>query len=236
MDYELIKIWVGAIVAISVFAYIFKETGVYRFLVHVILGSGIAISVVIIWDQVLKPKWWEPMTQAWIKARHLEPSWALLWTLAIVPGIMWYFLYSRKYGWVARIVFGLLIGVGAGLTFKDRILRIMPQIAQSIKPFVVITDGRFDLFHSVNNIIFVMTLLTVLSYFFFSFKYEHRLVVRSAMTGRWMMMVCFGALFGFTVMTRMAYFLERLGFLIKDWFLKAVMYEIFKVDWTQLVE
>jgi hypothetical protein len=35
--------------------------------------------------------------------------------------------------------------------------------------------------------------------------------------GRVMLMVCLGAMFGNTVMTRMAYLIERLQFLYEDW-------------------
>jgi hypothetical protein len=42
-------------------------------------------------------------------------------------------------------------------------------------------------------------------------------VRHTARLGRWLLMVSFGAFFGNTVMTRMAVFLERLQFLLRDW-------------------
>ena len=38
-----------------------------------------------------------------------------------------------------------------------------------------------------------------------------------------MLMVCFGAIFGNTVMTRLAYFLERLYFLVKKFFVELIL-------------
>jgi hypothetical protein len=126
---------------------------------------------------------------------------------------MWYTLYFKKLEWMSRIIFGMFIGMGAGLAFKNYLLLIVPQITNSFKPLVVLTEGgRIDLATSINNVLFLATLITILIYFFFTFRMEVPLVSRARGYGRWMMMICFGTLFGFTVMTRMSYFLERLRY------------------------
>jgi len=56
-------------------------------------------------------------------------------------------------------------------------------------------------------------------YFFFTFRRKPGGVVQKiSTTGRWMMMGCFGAFFGTTIMARMALLVERLRFFIDDWF------------------
>jgi len=42
--------------------------------------------VAIVWTEILKPKWWEPMVK--------EGHW--LWIFAFVTGLMYYFIYSKK--------------------------------------------------------------------------------------------------------------------------------------------
>jgi hypothetical protein len=59
-------------------------------------------------------------------------------------------------------------------------------------------------------------------YFFFSFSHDRKIIGSTAKVGRWLLMICFGAFFGNTIMTRMAVFLERLQFLINDWCVKAI--------------
>jgi hypothetical protein len=59
-------------------------------------------------------------------------------------------------------------------------------------------------------------------YFFFSFRPSEgqklsKFLPAISASGRWLMMVCFGAYFGSTVMARMALLVERLQFLLTDW-------------------
>ena len=76
-------------------------------------------------------------------------------------------------------------------------------------------DG-FDLWRSVRNCILVFGLLACLVYFFFSF--EHKGIVgHTARVGIWVLMITFGAGFGYTVMGRIALLAIRLEFLFDDW-------------------
>ena len=91
---------------------------------------------------------------------------------------------------------------------------MLPQIFSSGKPFYV--PGSVG--DSLTNIFFVVTLVATLCYFFFTFKRTPGGVVATSSTlGRWLMMGCFGAFFGSTIMARMALLVERLEFLINTW-------------------
>jgi len=58
--------------------------------------------------------------------------------------------------------------------------------------------------------------VTVLFYFFFSVKHE-RSAGAISRVGIWFLMVAFGAMFGYTVMGRLALLIDRLDFLMADW-------------------
>ena len=73
------------------------------------------------------------------------------------------------------------------------------------------------IWESLNNALFVAILLLVLNYFFFTFGREGSLRSRSANWGRPLLMVCFGAFFGSTVMARLALLVERIQFIVRDW-------------------
>jgi len=66
------------------------------------------------------------------------------------------------------------------------------------------------------NLAMFITLITVMSYFFFSISHKNRTVTGSARVGRWLLMLAFGAIFGSTVMGRMALFIDRVAFLLFD--------------------
>jgi hypothetical protein len=70
---------------------------------------------------------------------------------------------------------------------------------------------------SVNNLLFVAILFLVLNYFFFTLGRRDSVQSRTASWGRPMLMVCFGAFFGSTVMARLALLVERVQFISRDW-------------------
>lgn len=90
---------------------------------------------------------------------------------------------------------------------------------------------RIDGVASFNNTVFVAILIAVMSYFFFTFggrgsavkvaagaepSVNSRFKQTLTTFGRYAMMVCFGAFFGSTIMARMALLVERVQFLVGD--------------------
>jgi hypothetical protein len=83
-------------------------------------------------------------------------------------------------------------------------------------PLVVMDNGAFDFWDSLRSVLLVGGLLCGIVYFFFSF--EHKGIVgRTAKVGIWVLMITFGAGFGYTVMGRIALLAIRLEFLFDDW-------------------
>jgi hypothetical protein len=78
-----------------------------------------------------------------------------------------------------------------------------------------------------DNWVAVVTVVCVMSYFFFSFKKRGPAVVAASNVGRYLLMIGFGAFFGNTVMTRMSFLLDRLMFLIDDW-LRPFFHQFFR--------
>ena len=134
---------------------------------------------------------------------------------------MWYFSLSKKWFWVSTIIFGLFAGVAAGNAFKGIPLLVLPQIGGCLKPLNPFAGSEGFTWQALgdcaNNLLFLVALATTLLYFFFSIKMENRVLATSIRTGRLMIMVALGAMFGNTVMTRMAYLIERFQFLYESW-------------------
>ncbi len=222
------QIWLAAMVTLGIYSYLWNDNKLYRMLLNVMIGLGVGYSFIVIWKNVLGPLWWEPMSRGiGAVARGFAPGSAgALWILVGLLGTLWYFQFSRKYLWLSRIVIGMTLGAGAGMTFKQQFLLNAPQITDSFRPLVARADGSplvggtsapVSLWMSFNNVIFVGTIVCVMVYFLFSFEHKTAPVRGTAKAGRWLLMISFGAFFGNTVMTRMAIFLERLQFLANDW-------------------
>ena len=226
MESELwgnITVVASGIGTLAIFSFLIKENPFYRFFEHIFIGVAAGYLPIFtikdfLWPQVLS-KMFGYGVAVFPDGTAVE-EYNPLYLLYIVPmafGLLYYFIYSRKYGWLAKLVIGFTLGIGAGLTFKGFFAEMIPQLLSSFKPLFVISDGRFNLGQSVNNIIFVLTLLSVMYYFFFSFRRESRVAEGFSTTGRYLMMICFGAFFGSTVMARMALLVERVQFLLVDW-------------------
>ncbi len=214
-------VWAGALVTLAVLSYLVRDNAAYRFVQHATLGTAVGINTIILWRQVLYPRWYLPITTSLAG----ESDWTgALWLLALLPGGLWYFQLSRRWAGLSTLISGLFIGAAAGLAIKYQTLLVMPQVSASIRPLSPLAaDGQLtvaSLAAAVNNLVFLLTLCGALLYFFFSLRTGHAVVRGPLRFGRLAIMVCLGAMFGGTVMTRIAYLLDRLLFLYHDW-LKA---------------
>jgi hypothetical protein len=70
---------------------------------------------------------------------------------------------------------------------------------------------------TIANWVFMITLICVMTYFLFSFEHSRPGIRQASLVGRYLMMICFGAFFGSTIMARMALLVERLQFLLLEW-------------------
>jgi hypothetical protein len=133
------------------------------------------------------------------------------WAFALVIGLMFYTVFSRRFAWMSRLALSIMMGFGAGYAFKGFIFEVVPHIQKSFKPIFVGLDAWKV---GVNNAIFVAVLLCVMIYFFFSIEHRHPLIREPARLGRWLLMLTFGIVFGNTVMGRFSLFISRLDFLL----------------------
>jgi hypothetical protein len=207
-------LWTGAICTLGLYSVLYKENKIFRFFEHLFLGLATGYMIAVNWNDVLLPKWWTPF-------REGGEWW---WAFALLVGTLFYFIYSKKYNWMARMVIGLFLGVGAGQQFQAFVNDVWPQIYKSFKPMIAhraiaAADGHkaipeLNWGDARNNIIFMAILLCVMSYFFFSFEQKHVVLKKSAQTGRFLMMFTFGAIFGQTIMARLALLIDRMDFLM----------------------
>ena len=195
--------WCGAICTFAIYSVLYAENRFYRFFEHVLIGIAAGYGIYQVWWQVLLPMWWKPMGAG---------QW--YYVLYLVPGAMFYFIYSKKHAWISRVVFGLFMGLAAGGLFREFYEIYFPQMGASMKPIV---GPGMSVWATINVLIFYVILFCSMFYFFFSFEHKHPVVSKTAATGRWFLMVGFGAIFGATVMGRMTLFIGRFNFLLTDW-------------------
>jgi hypothetical protein len=221
--WSLASVLVGGLATLAIFSFLIKENAFYRFFEHLFIGIASGLGPMLIVRDFLWPNIIEPMLGLTVvtypdgtQSEPYQPLY-LLYLIPMVFGCLYYFIYSQRYSWLAKLVIGFTLGASGALAIRGFFAEAGPQIASSFKPLIVFIDGNLSLMESFNNALFVATLLLVLNYFFFTFGKEGSLQGKMAPLGRPLLMVCFGAFFGSTVMARLALLVERVQFVVHDW-------------------
>jgi hypothetical protein len=201
-----LEVWLGALATLALYSILYRENPVYRFAEHLFIGLATGYGLYVLWKDVLGPKWWAPLV--------VEGQW--WWSFALVAGGMYYTLYFKGLSWMSRLVMLTMMGFSAGQQFRIWAGLYGPQIRSAMNKPLFYQPPRAPYVH-LDNVIFGVILVSVLTYFLFSFEHQNLLVRRTAQTGRWLMMIGFGAIFGSTVMARLSLFIGRLVFLFRDW-------------------
>ena len=222
-----LSVWLAACGTLAVYSFMFKDNPAYRGFQNLLQGCATGWGCVLVTNQILLKKFLLPMSQGFSSlATDGFSSVALNHALLIVPGVigsLWYFQYSKRYFWISRIAMCVTLGAGAGLSFKKTFNELLPQITGSFKslwPSEYLLPGvtTYERFAAgFENLLFIVTMLSVLSYFFFAFERKSLVLNSSAGLGRWFLMISLGAFFGNTFMTRLSALIERVHFLVAEW-------------------
>jgi hypothetical protein len=219
-----IGLWLAAFFTLAVFSFLYRDNPFYKVAEAVLVGVSAAYWMVVgFWD-VLVPnllaKIVPALVQGWAMPGLTGPeAQRNLWYLVPLGlGVMLLWRLAPRGAWIARWPLAFIIGTTAGLRLAAFLHGdFLAQIRNTILPLVAFgPDGGFSPGTSLANILIVVSVLCCLAYFFFSF--EHKGVVgRAARVGIWVLMITFGAGFGYTVMGRIALLAIRLEFLLDDW-------------------
>ena len=133
----------------------------------------------------------------------------------VIPGIFALFMLARivpKTAGLSRLSLAMIVGAGAGLNMVSYFqTNALAQVEDTITSLSV--GGAFEI---ISNIVLVVGVVTGLVYFFFS-KEHKGFIGKTANVGITVLMVAFGASFGFTVMARISLLIGQVTFLLKDW-------------------
>ncbi len=215
MPVERIVVWIGAACTLGLYSILYRENKVFRFFEHAFIGLGTGYLIYQTWNDTLKPRWWEPMTG--------EGRW--WWALALPAGFLFYTIYSKRNAWMSRLIFGLFFGLTAGQAFQRFAAVNFPLVRSAMNLPLVNTPeasapGAYALTPysaALNNVLFLVIVVSVMSYFFFSFEQKNKAIAGVSRFGRWVLMFAFGAIFGSTIMARLSLLIGRLYFLLHDW-------------------
>jgi len=223
-----VGLWVAVFFTLSALSYVYKDNPFYRFSEAVFVGVSAAYWMVYYFWSIIVPNLLGKLWPAQIKSNlmpgldeNVQRNWWYL--IPLILGIMLLWRLAPKGTWIARWPLAFIVGTFAGIRLLGFLhADFLSQIRKTILPLVVTHHRDVQLgvdeaiWASVQNILIVLGVFCGLVYFFFSI--EHKGVVgKVSRFGVWVMMITFGAAFGYTVMGRIALLADRLEFLFGDW-------------------
>jgi hypothetical protein len=213
MDATIIGAWVATGLTLFIFSFLYKDNPLFKLAENLYVGVSVGYTIVKTYDTVIVHLIWKPIVE--------NQEWTLLIPVAI--GLLMLTRYVPKAAWLSRYAFAFIVGVGAGLAIPRTVSSfILKQIEDTVRPLLMLVPGEGATFSwnlmnpasSVNVIIVLIGVSSVLFYFFFSVEHSGpgKAVAR---TGVLFLMIAFGAAFGYTVMARMSLLIGRLTDLIE---------------------
>jgi hypothetical protein len=218
-----VGVWVAAVLTLCFFSFLYRDNPFYKLAESVLVGVSAAYWMVVAYWDVLIPnlfgKIWPVWIQSWAMP-GLSPQHDEYWFAYLIPltlGIMLLWRLSPRGSWIGLWPLAFTIGATAGLRLVAFFQAdFLSQIRSGIIPLAVFKDSTFDWERSIENVVLVTGTLACLAYFLFSFEHKGA-IGRVSQVGVWVLMITFGAGFGYTVMGRIALLAIRLEFLFDDW-------------------
>lgn len=201
-----LKIWLGALISLGIYSYLYKENPFFRACEHLYLGLSLAHLAVTGYANV-RDLGFKPLSEGK--------------TVLIIPvllGVMLFSRYVSKIAWLSRYSLAYLVGVASAVTITGVVeAGIISQVRAAVKPL-----------NSFNSVFSLLANVAAISVFFFIIGSNgsrktgkttvlQGLVAKTSIAGRFILMVSFGAVFGTTIMARLGLFIPRLKFLFGDW-------------------
>jgi hypothetical protein len=224
MNWPLWSTLAGGFCVLAIYSFLWRENRFYRFFEHLYIGVATGYGVVETVANFVWPDWLKPTLGYDLQPWQPYEWWKLYMFIPAAFGMLMYFMLSRKHNWIARLVIGTGLGIAGGMAFQGFFGGFFPTLVDSFRPLVAHSfdpasgAARLNWPLMFGNLLFLITLVCAMTYFFFSFEHNKPGIKQASALGRWLMMVTFGAFFGSTVMARMALLIDRLQFIIHDWY------------------
>ena len=119
-----------------------------------------------------------------------------------------------KYAWMGRWPLAFMVGIYAGYNI---VYTMQAQVLAQVSDTVLPLWGNGDWSVTLKNWIILIGVLSSLTYFYFSVEHKGLIIGSAARVGIWVLMITFGATFGYTVMARVSLLVGRVMFFQDVW-------------------
>ena len=219
---------VAAWLTFCILSFLYRDNALYKAAEHVMVGLAMGYMTVYYTFQVLKPRLWDRLVDNQLsEGDTLFGSDQVFRFALIIPAILGLLMLCRifpKVAWISRWPMAILIGIGSGLAIP---VTIQANITTQLLSGTRLPLDYMEAMHGGANFatvggwefgVPIMIVGTVCALMYFFFSVPHRGIIgKAAGVGIWVLMLGFGASFGYTVMARLSLFIGRVLFILKDW-------------------
>lgn len=194
---DLVGVLIGVFITLTVLSFLYKENPFFRVAEYVFIGLasgyGFAASLRLFVNQALNPIFLGNLT----------------FIVPVILGALFYAQFTKKYSALYRLPLSLAIGYGLGVTIWSVFATyFVKQVTASIVP--IVTANALTTFDNI-----VLVVGTVLSLCYFILHREQKGVWGGVTkVGKYFILAALGAVFGSTVLGRMAIIIQRIQFVV----------------------
>jgi hypothetical protein len=215
--FDLIGVWVGAILTLLVFSYLLHDTPLFRIAQAIFVGVAVGYAVTVAVRSVLIPLLFEPMvTTVFVKG---DVPW--LYFVPLILGLLLFTKLRADWASLGNPSIAFLFGVGSALAIGGALSgALLPQLKASIVSLSPTLGGG-----TVNNLLLLIGTVGAFLSFRFIIPTGNRAPLRAldvvarawGRVGRWFILVAFGAIFADTAVSRISILIGRFYYLLHDW-------------------
>lgn len=224
----------AAFLTICIFSFLYRDNPLYRFAEHLTVGVSAGYWIAILYHTSLTDLWIEPLGASISAFGQPGGSVAAkfgMFVVNIMPGLIGLLMFSRffkKTTWISRWPIAFYLGISAGVALPLFLQSfVVRQVAANmVNPMDIFNTMSADLtvlfsygnstllfWQGFGELIIVIGCMCGLAYFYFSAEHDG-VLGGAAKIGIWILMIGFGATFGYTVMSRISLLIGRFNYLI----------------------
>jgi hypothetical protein len=215
VELEVLLAALGFVLTVLIFSYLLGDNPLYRLSLHIFVGASTAFVCVVALQSVILPVMLPPDTS--------DPDIRLFWFISLFGALLGALLFVRGIrglSWLSDVSVAVLLGVGVGVALGGAVLgTLVPQVDAATNSVIPEPPIEPDVLKPVGQVIALVGTVTGLLAFSFTLRRPARRFVgrwlnRGSRVGQWFLLIGFGAVYGGVVTASLAFFADRVQYLI----------------------
>ncbi|MBM3264518.1 MAG: hypothetical protein FJY97_13970 [candidate division Zixibacteria bacterium] len=211
---DTLILWIDAALTLMILSFLYRDNAFYKFAEHLFVGVSAAYWMVVgFWDHLVPNLLGKLFPSLMSGVVPVANGQAAEWHY-LIPAVFGLLLLTRlvdRWAWLSRWSLAFIVGGSAGFNlprFLDS--DFITQVQSTMVPLLVFdTGGALLVGASLSHLVLVAGVICGLVYFFFSLEHDG-ITGKVSRLGIYVLMVTFGAAFGYTVMARISLLIGRM--------------------------